>query len=255
MDAPGTGRGQSRTRHLNPQPAAVQLLEYPATAGRVEHVTIGGEPDPGDAPAKPPHRITLRRYALASPLHGCVTELAILEGNYLGVRCIRPNAEPRRYQFDLRFANPVPERIRGVPWVWLASAVALTALGGGTLAHAWIAGHAVLSQGVIGGILATSLGVTAVYRALRRTTESLHFRSVHGNATLVAITGGVGSTNRDQAFFSEITRCIEAARIERAQAPRQFLCDEMREHYRLHQLGILGDSEYESSKARILAAH
>jgi hypothetical protein len=29
----------------------------------------------------------------------------------------------------------------------------------------------------------------------------------------------------------------------------------MREHYRLRQLGMLSDKEYEASKARIMAAH
>jgi hypothetical protein len=29
----------------------------------------------------------------------------------------------------------------------------------------------------------------------------------------------------------------------------------MREHFRLHQLGVLSEKQYEASKARILAAH
>lgn len=232
-------------RHSEPQ----------TLGGHVEHITIDGEPEISAAPTEQPHRITLHSYTLPSRPHGSITELSILEGHFLGVRCARPGSRPRKYQFDLRFANPTPVCVRHIPWAWLFVATGLAALGYGALASAWSAGISALSPGLIGGVLATSISITALYFSLRRTTESLQFRSVHGGATLVSVTGGVGSTRRHKKLFIELGRDINAARLARPQQKPQFLRDEMREHYCLRQLGVLSDKEYEASKARILAAH
>lgn len=244
-----------RASELKARAETIRHSEYQTVGGHVEHITIDGEPEISATPTEQPHRITLQSYTLASRPHGCITELSILEGHYLGVRCVRPDSGPCKYQFDLRFANPTPVRVRRIPWAWLVVATGLAALGGGALASAWSAGSSALSPGVIGGVLATSISIIALYVSRRRTTESLQFRSVHGDATLVGVTGGVGSTRRDKKFFVELIRNINAARLARPQQKQQFLRDEMREHYRLRQLGMLSDKEYEASKARILAAH
>ena len=223
--------------------------------GHVEHITIDSESEIDATPTAQPHRMTLHSYTFATRPQGSITELSILEGHYLGVRCIRPDAGQCQYQFDLRFANPAPVRVRYIPWAWLVVATGLAALGSGALASAWSAGTSALRLGAIGAVLAASMSIIALYEAIRRTTESLQFRSVHGNAMLVSVTGGLGSTRRHKKFFAELTGNINAARHARPQQKQQFLRDEMREHFRLRQLGMLSDKEYEASKARILAAH
>jgi hypothetical protein len=226
-------------------------------AGRAEHISIEGEPDPDlhVAPAKEPHRITRHSYTLASRLRGCATELAILEGWRLGVRCVRPDQAPRKYQVDLRFASPRPVRVRQISWTWLIVSVGLALLGGGALMRAWTLNAALLSTLPIGGAAALCMSLGALSLFLRRTTESLEFRSVHGGATLFSVTGGVGSARAGKKFFVELIKAINAAKLARPQAQPQFLRDEMREHHRLHDLGVLSDQQYEQSKARILAAH
>ena len=69
------------------------------------------------------------------------------------------------------------------------------------------------------------------------------------------ITGGIGSAKAGREFFVELIKSISAAKTVRPQAKQQFLRDEMREHHRLRELRVLTEQEYESSKARILAAH
>jgi hypothetical protein len=44
-----------------------------------EHVAIEGEPRYYIEPKKQPHRITRSRWSLKSRLHGCSTELSLLE--------------------------------------------------------------------------------------------------------------------------------------------------------------------------------
>ena len=48
------------------------------------------------------------------------------------MRTVRPDAQPRKYEVDLRFANPKPVRVRSISWFWLtlAASLALLAAGG-----------------------------------------------------------------------------------------------------------------------------
>ena len=231
-----------------------QKTARPAVA-RAEHISIEGEPEDFSPPAKQPHRITRHSYTLASRLRGCVTELSILEGHYLGVRAVRPDAEPRKYQLDLRFVDPKPVRVRRISWTWLVVTLGLAALGAGALASAWSSHAPLFSSRVLGGSVALCLSVAAALLFLRRTTESLEFRSAHGDATLVAVIGGVGSARSGKKFFVEMIKSINAAKLERKQAAQQLLRDEMREHHRLREVGVLSEAQYAQSKAKILASH
>ena len=55
-----------------------------------ENISIEAGPRHYVEPAKQPHRITRIRWTLASRLHGCSTELSLLEGHYLRVNSVRP---------------------------------------------------------------------------------------------------------------------------------------------------------------------
>ena len=90
---------------------------------------------------------------------------------------------------------------------------------------------------------------------VRGTSESLSFTSVHGGATLVTVSGGLGSTKAGKSFFVSMIKDIAAAKAARPQQKQQWLRDEMREHHRLRELGVLSLADYEASKARILKAH
>jgi hypothetical protein len=223
-------------------------------AARAEHISLEGDLDAPVA-AKQPHRITRMSYTLASPMRGYETELALLEGHYLNVRSVRPDAPPLKYQFDLRFAHPQPVRVRRIAWSWLVTALGLAALGAGALYTGWSAASAPWTTAVIGGALTVLLSIVALWLFVRGATESLEFRSAHGGAPLVSVTAGLGATRAGKPFFVELIKSIHAAKRERSQQKAQFLRDEMREHHRLRELQVLSEEDYEASKARILAAH
>jgi hypothetical protein len=104
-------------------------------------------------------------------------------------------------------------------------------------------------------VAAMLAAAVAIFMFLRRTTESLEFISVHGQVTLVSVTGAIGSTRHGKRFFIELIKSIGAAKAARPQPPHQFLRDEMREHHRLREIGALTEAQYEASKSRILSAH
>lgn len=222
---------------------------------RGEHIHIEAEPGSVSAPTPQRRRKVRTGYVLKSRLRGCETEVAILEDHFATVRTVRPNAEPCKYEVDLRFANPKPVRVRSISWFWLTLAASLAALASGGLWATWSdAGR--WSSPIFLSALVTLLaagGATILF--LRRTVESLEFRSAHGGATLVSVTGGIGSARAGKRFFIELIKSINAAKAERPQERPQFLRDEMREHHRLRELGVLSEEQYEQSKARILASH
>jgi hypothetical protein len=222
---------------------------------RGEHIHIEAEPGTVAAPAALRRRKVRTSYVLKSKLRGCETEVAIHDDHFAAVRTVRPDAEPRKYEVDLRFASPKPLRVRSISWFWLTLAASLALLATGGIWSTW-GDAARWSSPVFLVALVTLLaaaGATILF--LRRTVEALEFVSVHGGATLVSVVGGIGSARAGKRFFIELIRSINAAKAERPQELPQFLRDEMREHHRLRELGVLSEQQYEQSKARILASH
>lgn len=221
---------------------------------RAEHISIeAGHDEPS---GKRVHRRTLLDYTLTSKLRGCHTRLALLDEHFLSVQLTRPDSDPRKYDFDLRFVNAKPVIVRHIAWFWLALAVSLALLAGCALWLLWPRSAAEwLGAAPITAVAALLASGGSVLMFLRRTTESLEFISVHGGVTLVSVTGAIGSAREGKKFFIELIKNINAAKLARPQPPHQFLRDEMREHHRLRELGVLTEAQYEAGKSRILAAH
>jgi hypothetical protein len=159
------------------------------------------------------------------------------------------------YEFDLRFADPVPVRRRSVPWAWMLAAAILVASGLGALLFAWPALRNLLGATVAGWVVLLLVAAASAFVGVRWTVESLQLLSVHGRVPLVSVSGGLGSSGRHRKVFEALSQHVPAARNARPQKEPKFLRDEMREHYRLRELGVFSDKVYERSKAAILAAH
>jgi len=193
---------------------------------------------------------------VASRLRRCETELALLDNDRLAVRSRRPRRPRQDYVLDLRFINVQPVTNRRIAWLCWQTSVALAVLA--TSSH-WLASlfsdPAWLHVGMLGaaGLLTAAIctGVLALYR----TRETIEYRSLHGHARLLEITGGLGCSRAAAAFTQELARRITAARAHTPQSRQQFLRDEMREHRRLQDKGVLSRGAYEASKQLILQAH
>jgi hypothetical protein len=229
----------------------------PPPVARAEHISIESHTDDDVVPAtKRPHRIVRHTYTLKSAIRGCETELKILDGHFLGVRSVRPDTVTKKYDVDLRFANPKPVRVRHISWTWLVVTIGLIALSSATLIVQIQRFHEPWKEfGFIAACVTFLLSGGTALLFMRRTAEALEFKSVHGQVTLVSVSGGIGSAKAGKHFFVELMKDINAAKTARPQARAQFLRDEMREHHRLYTLGVLSEEDYEASKGRILASH
>ncbi len=233
---------------------ATSPRKHAVNIARAEHISIEAGTEDA-APSRAPYRKVRAKYALRSGLRNCAIELALLDDHYLQVHSTPRRRAPLKYTLDLRFLNPQPVRVRHIAWRWFAATALLTASAGTT---AWLASRGALPDkglAFMGAAAAALAAGAAAFMGVRGTSESLNFNTVTGAAPVVKVIGSLGSTKHGKTFFVTLIKEIAAAKTARAQARPQWLRDEMREHHRLRELGVLSEAEYEASKARILGAH
>jgi hypothetical protein len=222
--------------------------------GRAEHISLEGESDDVAPPKRPPHRKVRVTYALHSALRKCSTELSLLDEHYLQVHS-RRGKDTKRYSIDLRFLNSQPVRVRRIAWSWWSISTLLLLGTGAALWFASLGASFFTSSGFVIACIAAVAAAGTTALGMRQTTEALNFTSVHGGVPFVNVLGGIGSTKAGRTFFVALIKEIASAKAARQQAKQQLLRDEMREHHRLRELGVLSEADYEASKARILRAH
>jgi hypothetical protein len=181
--------------------------------------------------------------------------LSIIDYHYLAVCLIQSAAAPQEYVLDLRFIDPAFVQTRRVPWRCIWAALALSAAA--AAATLWFAGAgasqrrvaAVISAALSGGAVLACLAVAA------RLVETLALHSVHGRAAVLEYRGGAGTLRRARPFMRKLAAHVHLAKAARRATLAEHLRDELREHYRLKEAGVLGAATYDASKARILARH
>lgn len=185
----------------------------------------------------------------------CRLELAIIDYYYLSVRTTHIRTV-RDYVIDLRFTEDRLRASRHVPQRWILVALALAGIAAIAIRQAlsstspWWQQHSlVLCAATIG--LATCAGLACAWRM----TETLSLRSLHGGAALFEYTGGLGTLRSSRQFARKLAAHIQLAVADRRATIAAHLRDEMREHFRLKESGVLSREQYEVSKAQILAQH
>lgn len=218
-----------------------------------EHILL--ESDFREVPAPRSARKTHAQVEVRARLRRSSLQLEIIDYYYLAVRSRTPSTE-LEYVLDLRFVAAPPRLARHVAGRWLAASLLLMALAfavGASIGssgrpwwhHAWLPLCAAL----------TGAGALAALVGAFRTTETVRLLSIHGRARLLDFTGGVGTLRALRPFMARLAAHIRLSSAARRRTRGEHLRDEMREHARLREIGVLSAEEYESGKARILAQH
>ncbi len=219
----------------------------------VEHILLESDdrelPDPRTA-RKVHASITLR-----SHLRRWSVRLEIIDYYYLSVRSHSHSAK-LEYVLDLRFVD-MPRMSRHISWKWIAASLLLTTVVYGITRL----GPSVLPWSQRNWLIAcaaiTGAWAVATLLALYRTTETVSLFSIDGAARLLEYTGGFGTLrgNARRRFMAKMAAHVQLAAAARRVTKAAHLRDAMREHFRLRELGVLGEPAYESAKARILGTH
>jgi hypothetical protein len=193
------------------------------------------------------------RVELRSLLRRRTLRLELVDYYFLVVRSYGSRSVSAEYVLDLRFVDSPPGLSRHFASRWLLAALASMALAG---AIAFRTGGSAAPAGwlVAFGIL-SGMAVAAAVVCLYRTTETLSIYSAHGRARLFEFTSGPGTGRTFKPFTNKLAAHIKLAVAARRSTKAEHLRDEMREHFRLRENGVLSAEEYEASKARILAEH
>jgi len=174
-----------------------------------------------------------------------VLRLEIIDYFYLTVRVQRSQSVMAEYVLDLRFVDPSVRMSRHIATRWLIATLVLAALAVAFGMCNWL----------VACLIASTLAVGAGFVCAYRTTETLAVFSLHGRATLLEHTGTFGLGRALRPFLVKLSAHLRIAIAARRPSTALHLRDEMREHARLHEAGVLSKLEYEAGKARILAAH
>jgi hypothetical protein len=226
-----------------------------ASAARMpntEHILL--ESDLRQVPELRDARTVHASIEFRSRLRRRVLQLEIIDYYYLSVRS-HSRTVPLEYVLDLRFVD-VPRRLRHIAWRWITFSLLFLALASGIASridasatpwwqHYWLP------------LCATVILVWAfaTLMSVYRTTETLSLFSIHGAARLLECIGGLGTLRIFRHFMVKLAAHIRLAAGARRHTKAEHLRDEMREHLRLKEIGVLSAAEYEKAKLRILGEH
>lgn len=219
-----------------------------------EHIVL--ESDVRKVPVLRTARKVHSRLHVRSSVRRRVIELALIDYCYLSVRTWRSRSLDSQYVLDLRFVDPALRLSRHIAWRLMAASAVLAALAVALAwrisasSTAWWQHQWLPALGVV-----TALAVGAALLSMYQTTKTLALFSVCGRARLLELTGGVGSFRAIRLFSRALAAHVRIAIARRRPSRAEHLRDEMREHLRLREAGVLSEREYEISKARILARH
>jgi len=217
-----------------------------------EHIVLESDfrqvPDLRDA------RTVHAQIEFRSRLRRRVVQLEIIDYYYLSIRA-HSRSILLEYVLDLRFVD-APRRLRHIAWRWISGSLILMALALAiasridSSATPWWQ-HAWLPVCVTIMVIWAFATLVVVYR----TTETVSLLSTHGAARLLECTGGLGTFHVSRHFMAKLAAHIRFASGARRRTKAEHLRDEMREHLRLKEIGVLSAGEYETAKARILDQH
>jgi hypothetical protein len=179
--------------------------------------------------------------------------LEIIEYFYLVVRLQRARTVLAEYVLDLRFVDPSMNVTRHIAVRWLAATLVMATLAVGIGLR--IDSSAAPDNLLAACFIVSGLTVASALICIYRTTETVTVRSLHGRARLFEYTSSLGAIRLLRPFLTKLSAHVRIAIAARRPSKALHLRDEMREHFRLHEAGVLSTEEYETGKAMILAQH
>jgi hypothetical protein len=216
-----------------------------------EHIVL--ESDLREVPQLRAARKVHARVAFRSRLRRRFVRLEIFDYYYLAVRS-HSRSVRLEYVLDLRFMD-MPQVSRHISWRWIAASLLLASLVYAILHFGYWAPPWWQPHWLTGFAALTGAWAVATLVALYRTTETIRLFSTGGAALLLECSGGLGALRGVRRFMAKVAAHARLAAGARRSTKAAHLRDEMREHVRLKDLGVLRDAEYESAKARILGKH
>jgi hypothetical protein len=154
----------------------------------------------------------------------------------------------RDYEFDIGILDPEPKRSVRISWLYLSAFLILAATAGLTACTDLVPNSSMLSA-----MLGAGAGLSLILAAYR-CHDRLVFYSQNGRVALVILLNRNPDGETFNTFTDALIRRIQQVRdsiISRS----EMLSEELKEHRRLMEAGIISKKRYDSVKQRILRQH
>jgi hypothetical protein len=243
----GRAKWQPQARHLSrvktmqayPEPSAVDY----------EHVCLYAVEPEEPLPSFMPSAVSAR---LDQSTPRFERRLVIFDRSYLGVHSDSRTSPPQKYWLRMAFLDPRPTPLASPAWWHISCGLALA---GTVMLMAGMSGIEPAQAWTAGGLATGVAGIASAVYTWCRSRDRLVFYTRHGRVPVAQLLRTRPDRQSAGQFLAMLQQAIERAAAER-QGPRaQFLRDEMREHRRLLDEGVLPREAYEAAQARILGAH
>lgn len=219
----------------------------------VEEIQLTASTVPVDEPKIEPRTARVRfELTQKNPGRGIYRQFAVCDDQCLHIveQTLR---RKRRFRIGLAFLDPEPQRqlVLAKGWGYLAVTAFSAAVVLGVVSRAADTTVPLLPATILCAAFATVFLLALLYHS----RLLLHYRTRHGALTLVELLWGRPSRRHYHDFSARLSGAIREAQRCYEGGLQQALADELREHRRLRETGIIETAAYENAKGRILAAH
>lgn len=220
-----------------------------ATDETTEHISLGDD-FAVLAGAEEPEKVT-ERFEYRNRTCGKRAELILYEEGYLRVREWQRKRRVRDYLLSLRFMGTKTTVTRKLPMRVLHVAAGFAGFGALCSLIAWLTtwGGFFVPAAVVSFVGTVLSMMLFLYLAHEKTM----FSTASGGAVALTLRGTADSFKRCRAMIPEIQSAIEAAQTKNVQNRSEYLRQEMREHYRLREFGVIDQDVCGDATRKILS--
>lgn len=220
-----------------------------ATDETTEHISLGDD-FAVLAGAEEPEKIT-ERFEYRNRLRGRRAQLTLYEEGFLRVREWQRKKRVRDYLLSLRYMGTKTSVTRKLPMRVLHVAAGFAGIGALASLIAWLSTWDAffVPAAVVGFAGAIVSSMLFLYLAHEKTM----FSTASGGAVALTLSGTADSFKRCRAMIPEIQGAIEAAQAKNVQNRSDYLRQEMREHYRLREFGVIDHDVCSAATRKILS--
>ena len=228
---------------------SAEVFQRIATDETTEHISLG-EDFAVLAGAEEPEKIT-ERFEYQNRTCGKRAELILYEEGYLRVREWQRKKRVRDYLLSLRFMGTDTIVTRKLPMRVLHVAAGFAGFGALCSLVAWLTtwdGFFVPAAvaGFVGAVMSSMLFLYLAH-------EKTMFSTASGGAVALTLLGTADSFKRCRAMIPLIQDAIEEAQAKNVQNRSDYLRQEMREHYRLREFGVIDHDVCSEATRKILS--
>jgi hypothetical protein len=177
----------------------------------------------------------------------CRSQFTLYNNHRLAVRTQGLLRNPRDYDVDLGILDPHPRRQIRIAWHYVLGFAVLSA------SAAFLAFFSASTNSML-SIAASASAVLSLVLALYCSHDRLVFYSQHGRVPLVVLFNRLPDRATLNAFTDALVKEIKDAGVLYPHTG-ETLSEELKEHRRLREAGVISSQRYDIVKRRILGQH